>query len=80
LKRRDLGWQIIEGSLGGALPDWEHKNVDSPLIGCGSGDLLVESHDQVFSNGLERSNMLGLGGNAAGWASLGQLRLPSHWW
>jgi hypothetical protein len=46
-------------------------------MGCRSGDLSVESRDQVFSNGFERSNVLNLGGNAAGQASSDQLTYPS---
>src|SRR5277367_300247 len=46
-------------------------------MSCGSGDLSVESHDQVFSNGFESSNVLNLGGNVAGQASSDQLSRPS---
>jgi len=46
-------------------------------MGCEFGDLSVESHDQVFSNGFERSNVLDLGRNDAGQESSGQLSCPS---
>ena len=55
----------------------EGSSCQQQSMGCGSGDLSAESHDYVFSNGFERSNVLNLDGNAVGQVSSDQLSFPS---